>query len=157
MNGGIAARLQALGIALPRPQAPQVARILPWCLAGELLFVSGQLPQWEGELRHVGKVGRDLDLDRARAAARLSALNVLAQARAALGGDLDRVRRFVKVGGYVNCTGDFLEVAQVVNAASELFIEVFGEPGTHARTAVGAANMPLGVAVEIEATLLIRT
>lgn len=153
MSGRIEARLETLGVVLPCPQRPRVAKILPWCLSGDLLFVSGQLPQWEGELRYVGKVGRELDAEAGRAAARLSALNVLAQARAALEGDLDRVERFVKVGGFVNCDPGFTGVAEIVNAASELFLEVFGDAGAHARTAVGAANMPFGVAVEIDAVI----
>ncbi len=152
----VAARLARLDIVLPRPQAPRVARIRPWARTGNLLFVSGQLPQWEGDVRYVGKVGERYALAEGRAAARLSALNVLAQAAAALDGDLERVVQFVKVGGFVNCTAEFTEVAQVVNGASELFVDVFGERGAHARTAVGAANMPMGVAVEIEALVEIR-
>ncbi|MCC7410855.1 MAG: RidA family protein [Gammaproteobacteria bacterium] len=155
MSERIETRLAALGISLPLPQQPRVARILPWAIAGELLFVSGQLPQWQGDVRYVGKLGVEFDLDQGREAARLSALNVLAQARAALDGDLDRIRRIVRLGGFVNCTADFTGVAQVVNGASELFLDVFGEAGAHARTAVGAANMPMGVAVEIEAIMQI--
>lgn len=155
MSERIDTRLAELGISLPLPQQPRVARILPWTIAGELLFVSGQLPQWQGDVRYVGKLGVEFDLDQGREAARLSALNVLAQARAALDGDLDRIRRIVRLGGFVNCTADFTGVAQVVNGASELFLDVFGEAGAHARTAVGAANMPLGVAVEIEAIMQI--
>lgn len=149
--GKIDSRLKALGIVLPKPQEPKIAKILPFNLMGNLLIVSGQLPQWEGDVRFVGKVGREFSLDEGREAARLAALNVLAQTRAALGGDLDRVRRILKLGGFVNCTPEFREVAQVVNGASELMIDVFGDAGRHARTAIGAANMPLGVAVEIEA------
>jgi enamine deaminase RidA (YjgF/YER057c/UK114 family) len=153
MAGRIDRRLHDLNLTLPRPQQPKVARILPWSRSGRLLFVSGQLPQWEGELRYVGKLGVDFDVPQGQAAARLSALNVLAQARAALDEDLDRVARIVKVGAFVNCSGDFTAVAQVANGASDLFFDLFGDAGRHARTAVGCANMPLGVALEIEATM----
>ena len=157
MTGRIDARMAELGIELPAPQQPRVANIRPYRSSGDLLFVSGQIPQWEGEVRYRGKVGRDLSLDEGRAAARLSTLNLLAHARVALDGDLDRVRQFVKVGGFVSVTDDFDEVAAVVNGASELLLEIFGEAGAHARIAVGVANMPLGVAVEIEAVIEITT
>jgi len=151
MTDRIAARLAELGITLPAPQQPKVALILPWSISGNLLFVSGQLPQWEGEIRYAGKLGREFDLEQGREAARLSALNCLAQARHALEGKLDRIRRFIKLGGFVNCTEDFTQVAEVVNGASELIVDIWGEAGMHSRIAVGAANMPMGVAVEIEA------
>ena len=151
MNGRIDTRLAALGIALPQPQPPRVAKIKGARRAGQLLFVSGMIPQWEGELRYVGKLGRDFSLAEGQAAARLSALNVLAQARHALDGDLDRICQAVKLVGYVNCVPEFTEIGAVVNGASELLIEIFGDAGQHARTAVGAASMPLGVALEIEA------
>ena len=153
MSGRIDARLAELAITLPAPQAPRVAKIKGWSITGDLLYVSGMIPQWEGELPFVGKVGREFDVEQGRDAARLSALNVLAQAHAALEGDLDRVRQFVKVMGFVNCTPELTEVGAVVNGASELFIKVFGSAGEHARTAVGATTMPLGVAVEIEAVI----
>jgi enamine deaminase RidA (YjgF/YER057c/UK114 family) len=149
----IAQRLHELGLTLPRAQAPRVAKIKGAVRAGPFLFVSGQIPQWEGELRYVGKVGREFSLADGHAAARLCGLNVLAQAALALDGNLDRIKRIAKVGGFVNCMPDVTEIGAVVNGASELFIEIFGERGQHARTAVGAASMPLGVAVEIEATL----
>jgi enamine deaminase RidA (YjgF/YER057c/UK114 family) len=152
MADTIAGRMRDLGIELPIPQPPKVARILPFSRSGTLLFVSGQLPQWNGEIRYRGKLGKDFDLEQGRQAARLSALNVLAQTRAALG-DLERVDRIHKVSGFVNCTPDFEQVAEVVNGASELFVAIFGERGAHARVAVGAANMPMGVAVEIEAII----
>lgn len=153
MRGRIEKKLTELNIQLPRAQKPSIAKILPYSFAGDLLFVSGQLPQWEGDVRYVGKLGVDLDLEKGREAARLSALNVLSQAKAALGGDLDRISRIVKVSGFVNCAPDFPGVAEVVNGASELFLHVFGGQGAHARVAVGATNMPLGVAVEIEAII----
>lgn len=153
MGGRIEQRLKEKGIVLPKAQVPGVAKISPWAITGNLLFISGQLPQWEGDIRFIGKVGEDFDLEQGRQAARLSALNVLAQAKEALDGGLDRVVQLVKVSGFVNCAPDFTHVAEVVNGASELFLDAFGEEGRHARVAVGAANMPLGVAVEIEAIM----
>jgi enamine deaminase RidA (YjgF/YER057c/UK114 family) len=156
MAGNIDARLEELGIELPRPQQPRVAKILNAVIANGFLFVSGQITQWNGERKFLGKVGREFDLAQAQAAARLSALNVLAQARHALDGDLDRIERVVKLKGYINCTPDFTEISEVVNGASELMIEVFGEAGRHARTAIGVASMPFGVAIEVEARFQVR-
>ena len=153
MPPSIAARLAALEIVIPRAQAPRVAKIKGAARIGNTLYISGQIPQWEGELRYVGKVGREFTIEEGRAAARLSALNVLAQASAALGGNLDRIRQIAKVVGYVNCTPDVTEIGAVINGASELFLAIFGERGAHARVAIGAYSMPLGVAVEIEAIM----
>jgi enamine deaminase RidA (YjgF/YER057c/UK114 family) len=156
MTGKIEARLRELGIALPEAQEPKVANILNTVIANKFLFVSGQITQWNGERRFIGKVGREFSLEEGRQAARLSALNVLAQAKRALDGDLDRIERVVKLKGYVNAMPDFTELPQVVNGASELMIEIFGEPGRHARTAIGVAVMPFDVAIEVEARFLIR-
>ena len=153
MTGRIAARLAELGIVIPAAQAPRVAKIKGAAMIGNTLYISGQIPQWEGDLRYVGKVGREFTIDDGRAAARLSALNVLAHAQAALGGDLDRIVQIAKVAGYVNCTSELTEIGAVINGASELFLEIFGERGQHARVAVGAMSMPLGVAVEVEAIM----
>ncbi len=153
MSGRIEQRLVELGITLPQAQPPRVAKIKGAAITGKLLYVSGMIPQWEGELPYVGKVGREFSVEQGRAAARLSALNVIAQARLALDGDLDRIRQFVRVGGFVNCTPEVVEIGAVVNGASELFLEIFADAGAHARTAVGATSMPLGVAVEIEAVI----
>ncbi len=156
MSPSIAARLAALDIIIPRAQAPRVAKIKGAARIGNILYISGQIPQWEGELRYVGKVGREFSIEEGRAAARLSALNVLAQASEALGGNLDRIKQIAKVAGYVNCTPEVTEIGAVINGASELFLEIFGERGAHARVAVGAYSMPLGVAVEIEAIMEIE-
>ena len=156
MAGRIAQRLAELDITLPAPQPPRVAKIKGSRLLGCTLFISGMIPQWEGKLPYVGKIGREFSVEEGRAAARLAALNVLAQAHAALDGDLDRVRQIAKVAGFVNCTPEFTEIGAVVNGASELFVEIFGERGEHARIAVGAVSMPLGVAVEIEAIVEIE-
>ena len=153
MSARIASRLAELGIVIPAAQPPRVAKIKGAAIIGHTLYISGQIPQWEGELRYIGKVGREFDIEEGRAAARLSALNVLAQARAALGGDLDRIVQIAKVAGYVNCTPELTEIGAVINGASELFLDIFGERGQHARVAVGALSMPLGVAVEVEAIM----
>ena len=146
------ARLAELGIALP-PAAAPVANFVPCVRSGNLLFVSGQIPAWGGERRHVGTVGRDVDVAAAREAARLCALNVLAQARAFLG-TLDRVVRVCQVQGFVNAVPEFGDHPAVVNAASDVFVEVFGrEAGSHARFAVGAGSLPFNVSVEVAAVL----
>lgn len=153
MSGKIEQRLRELRISLPAAQQPRVAKIKGAKISGSTLYVSGMIPQWEGELPFVGKIGREFTVTEGQQAARLCALNVLAQAQLALGGDLDRVQHIVRVGGFVNCLPEVVEVGAVVNGASELFIEIFGDAGQHARTAVGAMSMPLGVAVEIEAIM----
>jgi len=150
MAGKIDARLKELGIELPQAAAP-AANYVPYAISGNLLFVSGQITMLNGELKFVGKVGQDLDVDQARQAARLCGLNLIAQARAACGGDLDRVKRCLKLGGFVNCVDGFTQQPAIINGASDLMVEVFAEAGKHARFAVGANALPLGVAVEIEA------
>ncbi|HJP37118.1 MAG TPA: RidA family protein [Gammaproteobacteria bacterium] len=156
MPGRVDRRLEELGIIIPRAQKPRVAKIKGSAVIGTTLYISGMIPQWEGEVRYVGKVGEDFSIDEGREAARLSALNVIAQAGEALNGDLDRIRQIAKVSGFVNCAPHVTEVAAVVNGASELFMEIFGQRGAHARVAVGATTMPLGVAVEIEAIMEIE-
>jgi enamine deaminase RidA (YjgF/YER057c/UK114 family) len=151
MSGLMDARLEALGIELPTAAKP-VANFVPCVRTGNLLFVSGQVTSWNGEIRHRGKVGRDVSVDEARSAARLCALNVLAQARSFLG-SLDRVRRVVQVQGFVNAVPEFTDHPTVVNGASDLFVELFGDPGRHARFAVGAGSLPFNVAVEVAAVL----
>ena len=150
MTGRVAARLKELGLTLPDAPAP-VANYVPAVRSGDLLQISGQIPLEGGKPQFIGKLGRDLGVEQGQQAARLCALNVLAQARAALGGDLDRVVRCVRVGGFVNCTPEFTDQPQVVNGASDLFVAVLGDAGRHARAAVGCASLPRGVAVEVEA------
>jgi enamine deaminase RidA (YjgF/YER057c/UK114 family) len=143
----IEARLDELGITLPDAPAP-AANYVPYVMSGSLLFVSGQIAQdAQGLLR--GKVGRDFDVEAGSAAARACALALIAQARAAVG-DLDRIRRVVKLTGFVNATEAFVDHPKVINGASDLFVDVFGDKGRHARAAVGAPSLPFGVAVEIE-------
>jgi enamine deaminase RidA (YjgF/YER057c/UK114 family) len=156
MAGRIEARLKELGVELPTPQEPRVAKILNTVIANGFLFVSGQVTQWNGERRFVGKVGREFDLKQGQEAARLSALNVLAQAKKGLDGDLDRIERVIQLKGYVNCMPNFTDVSAVVNGASELMIDVFGDAGRHSRTALGVAVMPFDVAIEVEAMFLVK-
>jgi len=145
----VAARLAALGISLPSPAAP-AANYVPWVVTGNLLFVSGQLPMGPQGLEHVGRLGADADIDAGRAAARLCAINLIAQVRAAIG-DLERVVRVVKLTGFVNSTVDFTDHPKVVNGASDLMVEVFAERGRHSRSAVGVAGLPFGALAEVEA------
>lgn len=149
MTGKIDARLAELGITLPEPPVPAAA-YTPFVKTGNLVFVSGQVCQGPDGLVK-GKLGADMDVAGGYAAARLCALSLMAQARAACDGDLDRVVRVVKLLGMVNSTPDFGDHPKVVNGCSELLGEVFGASGVHARSAVGVAALPFGVAVEIEA------
>jgi enamine deaminase RidA (YjgF/YER057c/UK114 family) len=149
--GTIDARLERLNVELPTASKP-VANFVPCVQVGQLLYVSGQVSSWNGEMRYVGKVGGEISVEDARAAARLCALNVLSQAKAFLGG-LDRVKRVCQVQGFVNGVPEFRDHPAVVNGASDLFVEVFGDAGKHARFAVGAGSLPFGVAVEIAVVL----
>jgi enamine deaminase RidA (YjgF/YER057c/UK114 family) len=150
MSGRIAARLKELGIDLPKAPAP-VANYVPWVKTGSLLFVSGQITMGPNGLEFIGAVGDHLDIDTGKRAARLAAVNVVAQASAALDGDLDRVVRVVKITGYVNAAPGFVQHPDVINGASDLFVEIFGDAGRHARVAVGASSLPRNCAVEVEA------
>ena len=149
MAGQIETRLEELGIVLPDAPAP-VANYVPYVVHGGLVFVSGQIPFVDGEISYVGTVGDDLSLEDGQGAARVCALNVLAQVHAACEGDLDRVSHCVRLGGFVNGAADFKHHPQVMNGASDLMVEIFGDKGRHARFAVGAGNLPAGVAVEVE-------
>lgn len=150
MSSEVEKRLAQLGIALPAPGSP-AGNYVPFVRAGDLVFMAGQVARADGRIAFAGKVGRDLTVEQGQAAARLCALNLLAQLKVACDGDLDRIARCVRLGGFVNCGPDFLEHPKVVNGASDLMVEVFGERGRHARTAVGAASLPLDSAVEVEA------
>lgn len=144
MPSKIDARLEELGLELPETPAP-VANYVSFVVAGNLVHVSGQI---SGAVR--GKLGAGLDAAAGASAARTCALALIAQLRAACGGDLDRVRRVVKLNGFVNSAPDFTDQPKVINGASDLMVEVFGDRGRHARAAVGVAALPLGVAVEVD-------
>lgn len=141
-------KLNQLGIELPAPTTP-VANYVPYVIAGNFVFISGQVSIGADGLIK-GTLGAGLTVDQGAEAARACAINLLAQLKAACDGDLDRVKRVVKLGGFVNCAPDFVEQPKVVNGASDLMVEVFGEAGRHARAAVGAPSLPLGAAVEID-------
>lgn len=150
MTGKIEQRLTELGITLPPANAP-AGNYVPFVQTGNLLFISGQIPMVDGKPGFIGTLGAQMSTEDGAAAARTCTLSILAQAREALGGDLDRVTRCVKVSGFVASTADFTEQPKVINGASDLLVEVFGDAGRHARAAVGMSALPLGVAVEVEA------
>ena len=155
MAGRIATRLAELGIELPNPSAPG-ANYVPFVRTGDLVFLTGQLSQWNGERRFIGKLGREFGIEEGQQAARLCALNLIAHLATAVEGDLDRVRRCVRVAGFVNSMPDFLSHSQVLNGASDVFVQVFGDAGTHTRMAVGVAALPYDVAVEVESVFEVR-
>jgi enamine deaminase RidA (YjgF/YER057c/UK114 family) len=150
MSGTIDARLRELGLELPAATAP-IANYVPFTRSGSLVVVSGQVSVRNGKPEFVGKLGAGISVADGQQAAKLCALNILAHLKTACDGDLDRVKRVLRLGGFVNCTPEFTDMPQVVNGASNLMVEVFGEAGKHARAAVGVSSLPLGVAVEVEA------
>lgn len=154
MSTRIETRLAELGLSLPEAAAP-VAAYVPVVEHDGLLHISGQLPFDDGALM-MGRVGEDRELSFAQEAAKRCALMVLAQAKRALGGDLSRIERIVKLGVFVNSTTDFTDQAKVANGASELMIDLIGDAGRHARSAVGVAVLPLGAVVEIDAIIAVR-
>lgn len=149
MTARIEARLRELGIDLPAA-APAVANYVPFVVSGNLVFVSGQLPMENGRPAVLGRLGAGVTVEEGARAARLCALNLLAQVKAACGGDLDRVKRVVRLTGFVASAPDFTDQPKVVNGASDTMVEVLGEAGRHARVAVGATSLPLNAAVEID-------
>ena len=141
------ARLDSLGIALPEPMKP-VATYVPFVITGNQLFVSGQISATaDGLLK--GRLGEDMELSAGQQAARMCGISLIAQCKAALG-DLSRIKRVVKLGGFVNATPDFTDIPQVINGCSDLMVDVFGDAGLHARSAVACPVLPLGVAVEVD-------
>jgi enamine deaminase RidA (YjgF/YER057c/UK114 family) len=143
-------RLKSLGIDLPSPAKP-VANYIPWTRAGNLVFVSGQLPLQDGKVAATGILGTsNASVEVANAGARLCAINLLVHLRDACNGDLERVKAVIKLTGFVACTPEFVQHPQVINGASDLMVAVFGDKGRHARAAVGVASLPLNAAVEVE-------
>lgn len=147
-------RLSALGLSLPEPVAP-VANYVPYVWSGPLLFISGQVSLDEGGGVR-GVVGVDLDLEAGQAAARLCGINLIAQMRSACGGDLGRVTRIIKLGGFVQAGPDFYDIPKVLNGCSDLMVAAFGEAGRHARAAVGVYRLPMNFAVEVDAVVEVR-
>ncbi|MEC5384913.1 RidA family protein [Uliginosibacterium sp. H3] len=143
-------RLAELGLELPTPPSP-IANFVPWTVQGTTVFLAGQVCEWNGTVPYVGKLGREYELDDGIKAARLCALNLLACLKLACGGDLDRVQRCLRVGGFVNCNPEYEFVPMAINGASDLFVALLGEQGRHARTAVGVASLPRRAAVEVDA------
>ncbi len=149
MAGRIEARLAELGITLPEGTAPQ-ANYVPYTISGNLVFISGQVAKLGDELI-TGKLGADVDIETGQRAARACALNLISHLRSACGGDLDRVKQCLKLGGFVQGTPDFTDAPVVMNGASDVMVDVFGEAGRHARFAVAVACLPLDTAVEVDA------
>ncbi len=143
----IAAKLESLGVALPDAPAP-AANYVPFVRVGNIVYVSGQISKDDDLI--TGKLGADMDVAAGAAAARVCAINLLAQVKAACGGDIDKLVRVIKLTGFVNSTADFTDQPQVINGASDFLVEALGDAGRHSRSAVSAAALPLGVAVEIE-------
>lgn len=155
MAGQIEARLAELGITVP--DAPAAAGAYVGCVrSGNHLYVAGQLPLRAGELLYTGKVGVDLTIEQGQESAKICALNIMAQAKAMLDGDLDRIVQFVKLGGFVNCPVDFTQHPQVINGASNFVGEVFGAKGAHSRIALGAGSLPLNAATEVDAIIEVQ-
>jgi len=148
----LAARLKDLGLSLPPAPAP-AANYVPYVISGKTLFISGQVSVVKDGATFIGKVGSDYSLEQGQEAAKVCALNIIAQAGAAVDGDMERIARVVKLGGFVNCTPEFDQQPAVINGASDLMVEVFGDKGRHARFAVGAPSLPFNVAVEIDAVI----
>lgn len=144
-------KLKELKVELPEAAVP-AANYVPYVISGKQLVVSGQICVWNGELKFVGKVGKDFDVKQGQEAAKICVLNVIAHARAAVNGNLDKIKRCVRLGVFVNSTENFTDQPLVANGASDFIVQIFGEKGKHARAAVGVSQLPKGVAVEVEAT-----
>lgn len=149
MAGKIDQRLKELGIELPETAAP-AANYIPYVVSGKLVFVSGQITLWNGALKYTGQVGAERSVEEGYQAARICALNLIAQVKSAAGGDLDKVARVVKLGGFVNAVDGFNNQPEVINGASDLMVDVFGDNGRHARFAVSAPALPRNVTVEVD-------
>ena len=155
MSEAIEARLKERGITLPAAAAP-AANYVPFTISGNMLYLSGQLPMEDGKVAVKGLVGRDVDVAAAQHAAELCAINILAQAKAALNGDLGRIRRILKLNGFVASVPEFTEQHLVINGASNLIADILGDAGKHARAAVGMAALPFNASVEIDAVIEIE-
>lgn len=147
--------LSELGLSFPEPTMP-VANYVPYVISGRFVYISGQVTIQKGEFGFIGKLGREFSVEQGQQAARVCGLNILGLIRHACGGDLDRVVRCVRLGGFVNATDDFTDQPLVMNGASDLMVAVFGERGRHSRAAVGVNSLPKGVAVEVDAVFEIE-
>ena len=151
----IAQRLSQLGIKLPNTAVP-AGSYVPYVLEKNLLWISGQVPFWNGKVKYRGKVSSEVSMDDAIMAARLCGLNILAQIKTALG-DLNRVEQIIKLSGFVNSSSDFTDHPIVIDGASDLMVDVFGELGSHTRVAVGASSLPLNSTTEVDALVRVRS
>ncbi len=151
MTNAIDTKLAALGITLPASVMP-AANYVPYAISGNLVSISGQLPMKDGKPQDIGKVGREFSVEQGQGTAKLCGINILSHLKAACGGDLSKVKRCVRLGVFVNSTEDFVDQPKVANGISDMMVEIFGkEIGSHSRAAVGVAQLPFGVAVEVEA------
>jgi enamine deaminase RidA (YjgF/YER057c/UK114 family) len=148
-------RLAALGLEIPMPAAA-AANYVPYVITGSQVFIAGQIPFLNGQKMHIGRLGETMTIEQGQEAAKACALNILGQLKSAINGDWSRVVRCVKLGGFVNSTSDFDSQPAVINGASDVMVAALGDIGRHARFAVGAANLPFGVAVEIDALFEIK-
>ena len=153
--GVVDARLAELGIILPQPMAP-MANYVPFVRTGDLVVVSGQVPARDGKIAFTGKVGGGVSVEQGQEAARLSFINVLVHLRTACEGDLDRVVRVVRLGGFISSPADFSQHALVMNGASDLAVAVFGDAGRHARSTIGVPALPGDAAVEVEGMFAVK-
>lgn len=144
-------KLVSLGISLPTPAVP-AANYVPYNLSGKTVFVSGQLPMLDGKPQFIGKLGKEISIEDGQKCARICGINILAHLKNACAGDLDRVKQCLRLGVFVNSTESFLDHPKVANGVSDMMVEIFGDKGKHARFAVGVAQLPFGVAVEVDAT-----
>ena len=144
-------KLATMNIVLPQSVMP-AANYVPYTIAGNMVFVSGTLPMKDGKPQDIGKVGKEFTVEQAQATARLCGINILAHVKAACGGNLDRVKKCVRLGVFVNSAAGFIDQPKVANGVSDLMVGIFGDAGKHARFAVGVSELPFGVAVEVDAT-----
>jgi len=143
-------KLETLGITIPDAPSP-AANYIPYVISGNLVFIAGQVPFENGKINYTGKVGKDIDINKAKEVAKICGLNVISVLKNAVNGDLSKVKKCVKLGIFVSCTSDFHQQPEVANGASDLMVQIFGENGKHARFAVGANSLPRNVPVEVDA------
>ncbi len=151
MQSEIEKKLAAMSITLPQSVMP-AANYVPYTISGNLVFISGQLPMKDGKPQDIGKVGKEFTVEQAQQTAKLCGINILSHLKAACGGNLDRVKKCVRLGVFVNSTEGFTDQPKVANGVSDMMVEVFGEAGKHSRFAVGVSQLPFGVAVEVDGT-----
>jgi len=155
IKGKVEDKLKAMNITLPESVMP-AANYVPYTISGNLVFISGQLPMKDGKPQDIGKVGKDFTVEQAQQTARQCGINILSHLKAACGGNLDRVKRCVRLGVFVNSVDTFMDQPKVANGVSDMMVEIFGDAGKHSRFAVGVSQLPFGVAVEVDGTFEIE-